>query len=166
MDVVVQSLPSEWDVIVWNNAEAVADLAVYGRYAAIKAATTDIVYVQDDDCVLAYESFDALAAAYEPGKIAANMPERFRPYYPDSCLIGFGAIFDKELPDRAFSRLPSVPNDYLRTCDVYFTALTERVIIDVPYQDREFASAPNRMWKQGDHVGSRNAALERARALR
>jgi hypothetical protein len=170
MTPVVESLPFD-DVVVWDNSEQ-GDACVYGRYAAIYEAKHPVIYVQDDDCVLAPESIETLLAAYEPGKIVANMPERFRPHYPDSCLVGFGALFDRALPEASFKRfrLTSgtgwLSDGFTRTCDVVFTALTPRVLVDVPYEDREFASAPNRMWKQPGHHGERVRMLDLARQVR
>lgn len=191
---VVSCYPEPFEVIVWDNSRD-EDLAVYGRYAAIDHhATRAVILVQDDDAILAPEAIDELLSRYEPETLTANMPARFRhDGYLDSCLVGFGAIFDRHLPERAFDRFcahyfpdfgpgssikghwsperasrtqPSfLVSEFARTCDVVFSTLTRRVLVDVPYADREFASAPNRMWLQPDHVGERAATLERARAV-
>lgn len=184
---VVESLSIFGEVIVWDNTEAVADLAVFGRYRAIRNvdASYDAVYVQDDDCILHPTALHRLCLRYEPGKLTANMPDRFRKHYPDSCLVGFGAIFDRRLPAVAFRKfarhaypvespsagpsgawLARYDPTFPRTCDVVFSGLTERVLVDVPYEDREFASDSSRMWRQPGHVGERLAMLERVRACR
>ena len=94
------------------------------------------------------------------------MPERFRPHYPDSCLVGFGAIFHRDLPDAAFTRVPMAPS-FHKTADVYFTTLTpNRLLLDLPYRDQPWASDPDRMWKQPEHVPIRAHALEHARSFR
>ena len=163
---ILASLPPEWEVIVWDNSKD-TDLAVEGRYAAIARAHTDVVYTQDDDCVLEPDSFRALERAYEPGVLTANMPAEFRPHYPDSCLIGFGAIFDQDLPDHSFGFLHERPPMFEKTCDVYFTALArERKLVDVPKRNLEWATGADRMYREPGHYGSRTMALENARALR
>lgn len=163
---VLASLPPFFEVIVWDNSKR-EDLAVYGRYAPIgDEASCSVIYVQDDDCVLAPESFEILLASYEPGTLVANMPERFRVHYTDSCLVGFGAIFDWYLPSEAFDKHGMDDPTFLRTCDVVFTTLTPFKLVDVPFEDLPWAFAPNRMWKQPQHVGERMAALERARRVR
>ena len=53
-----------------------------------------------------------------------------------------------------------------RTPDVIFTTLTPRILVDVPYADREFASDPDRMWRQEGHVAERKRALDLALAVR
>lgn len=158
---------------IWDNSKRATDLAVYGRYAAIEEMDADVVIVQDDDVILPDTSIAELVAAYTPGHIVANQPERFRPHYPDSCLVGFGAIFDRDLPAQAFATFKHFGPDgfwlddfYRRTCDVVFTTLTPRVLLDLPYADREFASDPDRMWKQPGHVGERARMLELARQVR
>lgn len=180
------------DIVVWNNADRPVDRGVLGRYLAVNEAKHEYVYVQDDDCVLPPESLDALIQAafaprwsaefgwggtapefeWAPPALVANMPERFRPHYDDSCLIGFGAIFHRLLPTLAFSRIdrgrladPEWFARFQRTCDVYFTALTRRRLVDVPYTDLPHAYADNRMWKQPQHVPERAVALDDARWL-
>ena len=171
----LESIPKGWDRVVYDNSMEAGDLKVYGRYEAIERAMTDVVFVQDDDCILPPESFKALTAAYTPGVLTANMPAPFREHYTDSCLIGFGAIFDKDLPFRAFNRitnaavrsLPDFAEQFGRTCDVYFTALTpDQTWLDVPYENLPWATADTRMYRQPSHVGERAKALEHARRLR
>lgn len=182
LEPVLESLPIGWEKLVWDNSWG-KDLSVYGRYHVIADCEHDIVMVQDDDCVLQPEAFEALLAAYKPGHVVCNLPQRFREtgFYDDHALVGFGAIFDRYLPERAFTRfaLSSHRNGCIawgaegidqgwfdRTCDVVFTTLTPRILVDLPYTDREFASAPNRMWRQPAHVGERTRMLELARKVR
>jgi hypothetical protein len=158
------------EVIIWDNSSRYRkDLSVYGRYAAIDDARRDVILVQDDDFVLPAESIKALLRAYEPGRIVANMPERFRPRYPDSCLVGMGAIFDRDLPAQAFARLAwSMPEAemFYRTCDVFFTTLTPFTLVDLPVETTEWTYAENRMYRQETHTPERARALALARAVR
>lgn len=179
---ILDTLDGFGKLIVWDNSDRMPDSAVYGRYRALARVGSGAVYVQDDDVILPPESLAALAAGYVPGKIVANVPDRFRPHYPDSCLLGFGAVFDPILPALAFQRFARFHHEpgvltggaalvvqeptFLRTCDVVFTALTDYVLYDLPYEEREFATASNRMYRQADHVGERARMLERARAAR
>jgi hypothetical protein len=163
---ILDSIPKGWDRVVYDNSMEIHDLKVAGRYEAIQRAMTDVVYVQDDDCVLPPESLKALAAAYEPGMLTANMPEPFQAHYSDSSLVGFGAIFDRSLPFDVFERYGPFDN-FHRVCDVFFTTLVARTKwVDVPYRNLPWATADDRMYRQSDHVGERWAALLRARGLR
>ena len=47
-----------------------------------------------------------------------------------------------------------------RTCDIVFTGLTQRVLVDYPVRNLPYAHALNRMWKQTDHVGERTLMLQ------
>lgn len=168
--------------VVWANTEGV-DLVVYGRYAAIRATRSAVVYVQDDDCVLPPASLDELVGAYEPGRLVANMPDPFRAHYSygDSCLVGFGGVFDVGLPAAAIDRFlvdvvePAATSDpvgnryapaFMRCCDVVFTALTPMTWVDVAYENLPYATGPDRMYRQRDHVGERAWMLGLARGVR
>lgn len=181
---------NEWvcvtETIVWDNSIR-QDLGVYGRYAAIEETTEAVVLVVDDDVALG-TGVEELVASYQPGHVVCNMPERFRPHYPDSALVGFGAIFDRDLPEQAFKRFlgalpPSGPwydryrrpewgderiDELLfhRECDTVFTALTPCILVDTPYTDMPWADAPNRLWKQREHFGERRRMLNLARKVR
>jgi len=198
---VLDSLPDDWEQIVWDNSggisvldpdfpggfahDAVRDLSVYGRYAAIEYAAHDLIYVQDDDVIVSNPQeivdtwkwervmADTPHLRSDPNILVANMPQEFRHAgYTDSCLVGFGACFHRDLPRKAFGRFdpPSqrVTSDmFERTCDVVFTTLAPaRGLVDVPITHREFASDPARMWKQPGHVAERARMLELARKVR
>jgi hypothetical protein len=188
---VLDSLPRDWQKVVWDNSKR-DDLSVYGRYAAIEECEHEAIFVQDDDCVLPPETIqELLRVAFTPRMIirgpgddreipdavgpaiVANMPQRFRDtgFYDDHCLVGFGAMFHRDLPARAFAKFFQPPfgdEFFRRTCDVAFTFLAPgpRVLLDLPYADLPWASAPNRMWKQKEHVGDRRAMIELARQMR
>lgn len=164
----------------WRYYENVPDLAVYGRYeAAFEYATHNLVYVQDDDCVLDRSSFGMLMQAWRSHErvkqdaLVANMPEKFRhDFYEHHCLVGFGAMFDRRRAQEAFalwagsgltfSNAGEEMGWFTRVCDVVFTTLTPRVLVDAPYEDLVWANAANRMWKQRTHVGERKRALDLA----
>lgn len=164
------------------------DLSVYGRYAAIEYASHDLIYIQDDDVIVSdpqaivdaweehfeslqpppseYAIYDHDIAAGDVPFLVANMPQEFRhDFYTEHCLVGFGAAFHRDAPGKAFERFfAGFPaRDMMafnRCCDVVFTALTPRILADVPKQDREFASDPDRMWKQPWHQGERQRMLD------
>jgi hypothetical protein len=194
---VLDSLPRDWQKVVWDNSKREQDLAVYGRYAAIEECEHDLIYVQDDDCVLEPESIAGLVRAATapaavfatrgdepppslPQCLVANMPRRFREtgFYDDHCLVGFGAMFHRDLPEQAFDRYaawrvrdgrmgwrPSVAEFY-RMVDIPFTILTPRILVDLPYTDLPWASAPNRMWKSEGHLEERTRMRDLMREVR
>jgi hypothetical protein len=169
VSVIINELPFD-DVVVWNNMQR-EDLGVYGRYAAIEEARHPIIYVQDDDCALPPVSITELHDRYKPGFLTANMPQRFRKFYPDLALVGFGAIFDRDLPGQAFARFAQAWPDYdpglmRRRADVIFAALTPHRFVDVTYANLKYATAGNRSYRQPGHTEERQRVLRDARSVR
>ncbi len=187
------------DIVVWSNAER-EDLGVYGRYAGIAEAKHDIIYCQDDDCVVdprviveawRWENQKHARAAAMSGAsgvipawkgIVCNQPAAFRhSFYEEHSLVGFGAVFHRDAPKRAFDKLRSASDPpgfdslltavdavfhFNRTCDVVFTALTPRVLVDVPYKNLAWAEGPDRMYRQPQHGFERARMLELALKVR
>ncbi len=159
------------EVVIWDNAKAAEDMSVYGRYAALDMVTKDVVIVQDDDVGLSTEAIDGLLAAYEPGKIVANVPPEYRERYTDSTLVGFGAIFDRDLPAKAFARFRehvayADEQTFRRTCDIVFTVLTPFTLVDLPFTYLPHTRAPNRMYRQPGNFEERQRMLKLAREVR
>lgn len=170
-----------------------AGLSVYGRYAAIDYASHDLIYVADDDVIVsdpqaivdAWQDWSAKLGSGLPGfpesakseHVVCNMPPEFRhDFYREHALVGFGAAFHRDAPERAFIRfdrhgdVPVLTDEFeearLRCCDVIFTALTPRVLVDVPKENLPYAEADNRMYRQTSHVGERTRMLELALKVR
>jgi len=191
---------------IWDNSKR-EDLSVYGRYAAIEYTDADLIYVQDDDCIVSDPQ--ALVRAWKDawragiqGKtgtlqfhsdadlhIVCNMPPEFRhDFYTDHALVGFGAVFHRDAPERAFERIfPSGTFDpagtdwydytlngigpldagfFHRTCDIVFTGLTPRVLVDVPKTNLWWAEDESRMYRQPQHVEERLRMLELVKQVR
>ena len=174
MSPVLGSLPSEWPVVVWNNSQTALDWAVYGRYAAVYEAESDLIFVQDDDCVVSDpRALVVLWHEWEGRRggavdhVVCNMPQEFRhDFYAHHALVGFGAVFHRSLPPQM--PVPwDAPGDmqvFLRCCDIAFTARFPRVFADVPVTNLSHAHADNRMWKQPGHQSERATFLERVLA--
>lgn len=172
-DVAMDEITESWfsfgigEPLIWNNSLNGTDLSVYGRWQACLNAHRNVILVQDDDCVLPHASLQALLDNYRPGIIVANTPERFRDRYTEHCLVGFGAIFDRDLVAptfrRFFAKHPEIDRAWFRDrSDVVFTALNERHLLDLPYEDLPHAYADNRMWKAPGHGPQRETMLRLA----
>lgn len=111
--------------------------------------------------------------------IVCNMPPEFRhDFYRDHALVGFGAVFHRDAPEQAFRRLEEAdpfvthlsvedaPTPFVRTCDIVFTALTPRVLVDVPKENLPWATDEARMYRQPEHVAERSRMLELVRKVR
>lgn len=195
MDPILDSLPDEWQRVVWNNGleevwlqnqqdaawtfQPVSDMGPHGRFAAIEYAAHDLVYVQDDDVIVSDsqqivdEWLDLLHNFDRDDVVVANMPQEFRPHYPDSVMLGFGAAFKRDAPEKAFSQFFDFHTDMTQTDPLFlrescriFAVLTPQYLVDVPKTDLPYASDPDRLWKQPGHVQSRETALRLAREAR
>ena len=122
---------------------------------------------------------DLIARSYYEDMLICNMPEEFRhDFYTDHALVGFGAAFHRDAPARAFKLFADhfatpgtegwtwVSDEFMRTCDIVFTGLTPRVLVDVPKTNLPYAEADNRMWKQPQHQGERARMRELMLAVR
>ncbi len=194
---ILRSLPPDWERLIWNNglgqitrywteppgsferlATGLPDLAVYGRYAAIEYAKGDLIFVQDDDCVIeraaeivhAWEVQASLETRTMEGYLhewksgngsVTNMPAARWTEFPDWSLVGWGACFHRDLPAKAFERwgkgLPSEvrypleigePPLFMKECDAVFTTLTPHVKIDVGFRHLPWAEGPGRMFTE------------------
>ena len=157
----------------------VRDCAVYGRYSATKYAKNEVIYVQDDDVIVSdprviYEAWRyRFLQGGDDNFVVCNMPPEFRhDFYVDHALVGFGAVFHRSLPWNTWGKLTAAfgdagfPSDwayepsFLRTCDIPFTALNPRILVDVPKTDMPYANDETRMWKQPTHQAERARMLD------
>jgi hypothetical protein len=121
--------------------------SVFGRYIGIDQAKNEIIYTQDDDCIT---DVAAVLGAYKPGVVVNAMtPEHARQYPRRATLVGFGAIFDRNL----IRCLDGWERDelFMRECDRVFTALNRCEPIFPEIQILPRASDPDRLWKQAEH---------------
>lgn len=197
LDAVVEPIPEKWESMIWDNGrgelrrrldgtfgyvvDAIPDLGAYGRYAAIKYASGDLIYVQDDDCIVSdpqaiVDAWDA-SNRQNPDRIAAtahvvcNMPPS-RTDYADTVLIGWGAVFHRDAPERAFEQWRAAGyqtdnRDFeVIGADFVFPMLTPHIRIDAEHEDLPWAHAPNRTWSLPGYEEKKQEFLRAARAIR
>jgi hypothetical protein len=163
--------------------------SVFGRYRAIDEGTSrQLIYVQDDDVIVSdpralVKLWSQTATTMGRDQfVVCNMPEEFRhEFYEEHALVGFGAVFQRDQPGNAFERYwryagqldPRAPHygaadhdRFRRTADVVFTALTNRVLADVPKEDMPYATGEDRMYRQKEHQRDREATLGLALEVR
>lgn len=181
---IINTLPKAYEVVVWNNAVEPGEWGLFGRYLGIHRATRPVIYVQDDDCLI--RNHDRLLAEYEPGVVTANFrddPPRVRAF-SDSTLIGWGAIFDRELPFTAFHRYQGCRPFTRETmtglgAEFAFPMLTptKKILVNVGWspedpvqwlteEDVEVYARSNRMSQAPDFDRARDTAMRDARAVR
>jgi glycosyltransferase involved in cell wall biosynthesis len=154
------------DIVVWDNSK-LADRKIYGRYLAARKAKNDVIFSVDDDVI--FTAFPELLAAYEPGRIVANMDASWAAVYGrETALIGAGALWDKNLPLAAFTRyFDDHPLDefFELEADFVFGSMTPFRIVDLGYEVRPFADDDDRLYKQPGQTERKFEAIRRAKAL-
>ena len=151
-------------VYVYDNNEAL-NLGVWGRWHAALLAPTPVVYVQDDDCIV--EGHDALCIAHAARPrvgITANMPVSRWDDYPDSCLVGWGALIDRDRIQPAISRWVAnakFGGAFRLECDIVLTTLIPHVKVDLGFRHLPWAETPDRMFRNPRPDRPRLQALAR-----
>lgn len=139
--------------------------SVYERYLLAKRAKNDVIYVQDDDCMVNYQ---VLFSKYD-GRITNAMTLPFQKQYePMGCtLVGWGTFFP--------SQMLSVFDKYIlrygkdqhlsREADRIFTYLNKPFnTIIMPHEDVN-ATTPDRMSNEPEHFPSAHEALRKCSLL-
>ncbi len=131
----------------------------FNRYLGMESAKNEIIYSQDDDCIT---DLRPLLEAYEPGVIVNAMTPQHAAQYPNrQTLIGFGALFHRDLL-RCFS-------DYNWKRDALFYRESDRIFPTVNPHKTVFpwieilpqAHHDNRLWKQPGHIAARREMDQR-----
>jgi hypothetical protein len=159
-------------VSVWDGRERDRGDA-YGmlvRWLCVAEAPTEIVYVQDDDCL--FRHHDKLLAAYTPGRIVSTYGHGDNADgLEDFALMHGGAIMDRDLAARALERYDDFgyPRDeaFYRYCDLIVTGLTPFEHVDLPFAiDYEIAARPNRMAHMDGARDLKHTIADRVRLIR
>ncbi len=164
LSAILSQLPPFGEVLVWNNSER-ADLGIYARYEMIGNATNQVIATQDDDLIVT--CWAQIAAAYQPDVLTVNYPEPW-----DIPWVARGAIFDRDLPDKAFDRyLAHYPLDQYFThwaCDGIFGLLTKHVnVIDEGSEDLSYANDGGRVSTSGGWYDDKRPTIQaRCQAVR
>jgi hypothetical protein len=176
LDPIIEALPYR-EIIVWDNSTRPVDYGVFGRYVAIAEATRPLIYFQDDDCIV--NCHEALLEAWEPGYVVGNAfddAERLK-RYEGTTLLGWGALFEAELPWLAFIEYArhhpfhQLWLDHTRGlgAEIVFPMLTPSKTIthgvEWLYEGSPVLERSNRMWKQPEFYEDTRWWMDRAREL-
>lgn len=137
---------------------------VYQRYCSAKDAKNDIIYVQDDDCLVNYQN---LFKHYN-GRITNAMPLPFQQKYEQmGCtLVGWGCYFPKSMLTvfNKYVEKYGVDKHLYREADRIFTYLNKPFnTIIMPHED--LPQGPDRMSLEPEHFTSADEALAKCRLL-
>ncbi len=145
------------EIIVWDNSQR-EDLGIFGRYAAIRDASNDVIFTQDDDLLVTCH--EQLLAEYEPGRVLCNYPQPW-----DIPWVARGALFERGLPRKAFARyLERWPYDRTFThfvADAVFVLLSDCKVVDYGSVDLPWGTAPGRVSTSPDWYDGRRPEVQR-----
>lgn len=141
--------------------------SIYERYIQAMKARNEIVYVQDDDCIVDVEQ---LFKAYN-GQLTNSMTEHHVNWYreraPGITLVGWGCFFPKKILT-SLSRYVDkygVDAHLLREADRIFTYLNQpHNTLIMAHKDFSRQDS-GRMWNESAHWESMAQALEKLRLI-
>lgn len=138
--------------------------SVANRYLAAEEAKNDIIYVQDDDCLV---NFQQLFKRYD-GRLTNTMTKPFQQQYePLGCtLVGWGCYFDKSMLNvfDKYTAKYGVDEHLLREADRIFTYLNKPFnTVIMPHED--LFQDVERMSADPNHFVSAAQALEKLKTL-
>lgn len=135
-------------------------LRMYTRYAT--PAKYDIIYTQDDDCIV--ENIKELLDAHEDDVVVANIKKERKEYYDTYfngkiCLVGYGAVFNKKL----IHNMDDMEKDelFFREADRAFTGRNKKKLILADEKIKDFPSAEVGMCKDEEHSRTLNIMYQR-----
>lgn len=156
MTPILETIPTDVEVHVWDNSKRPYDAGVFGRYLVLHETGRPVVVFQDDDCLVDYQ---LLLDNYLPGIVTGIGwgTDRMN-RYADTTLLGWGSIFDRELPWQAFQRyarhrpFQELLSDPLGA-EIVFPMLSRPRTVMVSQirwleEDGPVYQRQNRMWKQ------------------
>jgi hypothetical protein len=167
---IVETIPADYDLVVWNNSERPFDARIFGRYLAALEARGDVVYFQDDDII--FTEHAALREAWEPGVLVANMDDAWirAGGYEDVRLLGAGSLAEPYvLWDAISSYLSVFPLDeaFLYEVDFVVGVLAPSVRVDLGYElRREIVWRETQLSMQEWQFALKSEFMRRAREIR
>jgi hypothetical protein len=139
---------------------------VWERWEAALSAKHDVVFVQDDDCVVDYAG---VIAAYDEAAVTCNMLTSHRSDYPDAiALVGWGCVFHKTMLGAFGQYVMKFPEDDLfrREADRVFTGLNPLKLIDLGVHHLARAFGSNRMGREARHAADMKEIRRRIAVIR
>ena len=160
------------NIVVWDNSVR-EDRKTAGRYyALLEAEVGDIVYFQDDDCLVPAETQQQLVDAYQPGVMVANWGHGAdADGLDDLPFVCGGGVCDRSLPWPALERyLAEYPldNDFLYEADFIVGILYPSFRhLYLPFEiELAIAQHPSRLTNQPWQKTKKHEITARARAIR
>lgn len=151
------------EIIIWDNRKQ--NMCGYGRYLASLEAKNQIIYTQDDDCII--HNLDELFSQFNNKYMINNMKESHLKIYKNlnHTLPGWGLIYNKKWISslNKYIQIYGIDDIFLRDTGRLFTGLFGKwksILGDI--EDLPSASDPKiALWKQPHHKDTRQTIIER-----
>lgn len=138
----------------------------HARYDdAIAKAKFDIIYTQDDDCLV---DIDALLALWNGNFVTNVRPERSEPRFENTTLTGWGSLYRKDLVQPTLDRyIQKYGMDalYCREADRIFSGLNRHPLVCVHVENLPNAFGADRLTDRPDHLTARAEIKRRLETL-
>lgn len=160
------------EIIIHDNSKA-DNIINYARYTCAQRSANDIIYTQDDDCVVEnlgeiYEKFVS-----DPERITHSGTDYYERDIPNNIfgstqmsMAGWGSFFNKNWISVLEWYISKYGKDYCfyRETDRIFSILQGKHSNFVPGRIREFPNAHTEMAlsEQSDHITYKKLAIQRA----
>ena len=138
---------------------------VWERWEAAMSAKHDVIYVQDDDCVV---DFAGVIAEYDQAVVTCNMLTSHRADYPHPdgiALVGWGCVFHRSKLE-VFGKIHMADDLFKRECDRVFTGLNRLKLIDLGVTHLSHAHGADRMGREAQHGADLKEIRRRIYAMR
>jgi hypothetical protein len=169
LELIIQNLkqyPFIKEILIRDNT--VDNKITYGRYLEARKASNDIIYFQDDDCIV--NNIEKLYRLFDGTKLVNGVKEaRIKFYSGKNTLVGWGTFIKKEWLNVFDEYLKLYKEDRLlyREADRIFTSLIKvpRFTIEADVTDFPCAMSSTALSLQGEHFQTMDKALERVKEV-
>lgn len=161
------------EILVWKNTPINNEIN-YGRYLGALKAKNNIIYTQDDDCIV--ENIEEIYTTFDGKHLSNGIKPKAMGHYgsqkgsePYSTVMGWGSFFKKEWSSVLNKYIEKYGEDYLfyRETDRIFSVLLCRRHNTIPARIRDFPSAANStaLYHQPNHIAFGNEAIAKAKEV-
>ena len=175
LDQIVENLrqyPFIDDIVIHDNSGK-DNVKMYGRYFATRHAKHDLIYTQDDDCIVEnlQELYDTFCKNLYKTLVNGMKPERLQFYIGSDTLIGWGTFFDRRWLWclKIYLEKYGMDSIFLRETDRIFSTLNRIEVgrVTVPAKIKDFPSSMSKqsLSLQAEHEQSRLIAVKRCEGL-
>lgn len=153
------------EILVWDNTQG-ENIFTYGHLKNALIAKNDIIYSQDDDCIInniqeLYDNFDGTKM------IVGMKANRFEEYSKFDSMMGWGAFWDRAWIKVLDKYIAKYGEDYIlkREIERIFTALMDKKVMVADVFEYPSAIANFALHKQNDHEEAKRIAIDRCHLL-